>query len=316
MKIYFNPITTPLYHQTYQQKTVKSNITKSQNKTTANSLECLANQNIAFCSTSIYMINYDGSYEKFDTVSAAAKKSKINSKSIYSVLNGKADSVKQKTCMFSQDVEDDEGEPLPGIIKLAINSFSDNKKMPIYAINHKGEYIRFDNHKEASKELGIVYSSIASILDNQKSIAKGWTFISAFEIEKRNKHGKILQDQNGFPVIDKEKIKKAKEKFLESPNNSPIIAIDKNLNTRIFENLNAAHKELDITPSQIYQAIYEKHSLKGYAFEKLNEVVERNKNGEILYDANNNYLLDEEKIKKIAHKSFVENRAKNFFHMY
>ena len=75
------------------------------------------------------------------------------------------------------------------------------KPNPVYAIDKKGNYLRFDSQKEAAQNLNISQQMISQVARNIHPTAKGYVFIRAEEIETKDENGVTKLDANKLTEI-------------------------------------------------------------------------------------------------------------------
>lgn len=295
MKIIFNPIVKN--NQTYF-KPQKTNALQQQNQPKTSSLNCLANYNLSFAKRAVYAINYDGSYEKFDTIKESAKGKSLTG--IMYVLAGRMNCAEGKVYAYADEMEFANGEIDPKAINKAILNFKDADNQPIYSIDFYGNMQRFDSVPSASKILGINTSNIVGVLLDYQKATFDYTFIKAFDVELRDKSGKILKGENNNPILDIELINKKRAKFLDKGKGYPVVSIDKEGNVKQYGNTDAAMLDLNCARKNISQSIANLAiTQKQYVFTRLSDVVQVDEFGDVVFDCDNNFVIDCEKIEEI-----------------
>lgn len=291
MKIVFNS-----YIKNYQinnNKLCQKKSFFSEKNTNINSLDCISNYNISFCSKAVYVIDYDGTYEKYPKINDAKQK---YGQSVNSILNGEHFASGHKTFAYSSGIEDLEGNVNVDKLHKALLAFRDAKMQPIYAVDYQGNLLRFDNIIEAEKNLNIARELITSVLLDKAKVKSGYTFVKAFEIEERDENAKLRYDENHNPIILQKHLNKVRENFLYSPQNYPIASIDKKGNVVIYRNIDEIVSSTKSSKGNIIQAIANSRTSYGLAYVKLKDIVLTDKDGNVLYNPDGTYMLDDKKI--------------------
>ena len=298
MKVSFNPAIKYNYFKKGS-PTAKREILSSQKMPMIGALDCLYNYNVPFCARPIYAISYEGDYEKFSSAAAAAKK--YNGNGVYEVLSGKrCSSSANKTYAYAEQIELPNGEVNFNAINKALLAFRDASNQPIYSIDYEGNIQRFDTPVAASKTLNVNPTYIYRVLSEETETASGYIFVKAFDVELRNKEGKLLKDENGNPAVDMDVLNKLRERFLYMGKRFPIIRIDKNGSIKRYKSINEAIIDLNTKRMNIKQSLLNSRVTQGkYTFAKLSDVVEFDEFGDVLFDENNDYKIDYDKIEKI-----------------
>ena len=182
-----------------------ANCSTSQSKIEASALDCLANYNVSFARRAVYIVNYDGSLQKMDTLTEAEKQC---GRVAGCVLSGQVSASKDKTFAYADELESPDGSVNIKALKQVMNNFQLAKNQPVYSIDFNGEIKRFNNIGEAATELGITPTGIYQVLEETKpkKVISGYTFVRAFDIEKRDSKFKLIYDDSGKPIVDKKTI--------------------------------------------------------------------------------------------------------------
>ena len=158
------------------------------------------------------------------------------------------------------------------------------KKIPVYALDEKGNYQRFNSKTDASKAIGVTTPEIVRSAENRFHRAGGYFIVNADELEKRNDNGEIIVYQKDIDEI-----------LAYRTINKAIYAIDKKGNYKKFQTISDASKELDIDRRAISSALSNKHkTANGYFFVHANTLE--------LSDENGNITVDSKKIKELIEK--------------
>lgn len=298
MKITFNP-TIKNYQTNY--KPLKSNFAPMKSYANINGLDCLANYNLSFGTRAIYAINYDGSYERFESAKEAANGG--NQSKIIQTLQGKSSCSDGKVYVYADDLELPNGEIGPKALNMALLNFKNAQNQPIYAIDLYGNTQRFNSVKNASAVLKIGAPNIIQVLNQSLKSIGGYTFIKAFDVELRNKNGKLLKDENNNPIFDVDKMNKLREVFIYAGGKYPVVAIDKQGNAKIYKNTKEAGSSLNI--KNVAQCVCNESVAQGkYFFTRLSNVVMLDKFGDVVFDKNNDFVIDYDKVEEFRQMAF------------
>lgn len=293
MKISFNPT----YNLNIGIKQNKINASKPQSNSkmqNLNGLKCISSYNIPFGTKAVYAINYDGSYEKYNSQTEAKTK---YGHSVIPCLRGELYAFNSRVFVSADDIENAKGEIDTSKINRALLNFKYAHKQPLYSIDFNGNIQRFNNIKEAAEKTGVSISGIVLILLEEQKTLKGYTFLKAFDVELRDKNGKLLLDENDEPVVDMKKLIKAREKNLKAAKKFPIVSIDKNGTIKRYQNSNEIADELGCTLQKVINALtFDNVVRDNFIFMRLSDVVKIDEFGDVVYDENNDYQLDYAKI--------------------
>jgi len=293
MKITFNP-TIKNYQTCFKQS--KANVSKHENSQNLNGLDCATNYNLAFRSRTpraVYAIDYDGNYEKIESIS---KVENAVSGAIGAVLDGRCAVFDNKTYIYADYAESSDGKIDSNAIYKAILRFQNAQNQPLYAIDFNGNLQRFSNRKEASVALDIPLNNINQVLNHTIETTNGYVFIRAFDVEMRDKNGKLLKDENNKPILDMETINKLKEGFLYAGRGFAVVSIDKKGNIIQYQNLKEAAKKTANKRENIAQVLSSGKITQGkYAFARLADVV---------FDENNDFVIDYDKVEEFRQMAF------------
>ncbi len=172
-------------------------------------------------------------------------------------------------------------------------SFTARKPNPVYAIDKKGNYQRFNSQKEAAKNFNISEQMISQTARNFHPTAKGYVFIRAEEIEKADANGNITVNTQEIG----EKLSKIdSSKFYARV--IPVYAVDTNGTYQKFANQKEAEKSLGISQPRISNVIAGEYGYKtagGYVFAYAEDVENKDNKGNVSVDLN--------KIKELTDKA-------------
>ena len=159
-------------------------------------------------------------------------------------------------------------------------SFGKNKK-PVYAIDSKGNYQRFNSGYEAAQKLGVTAPEISRSAANRFHKAGGYFIVNADEIESTDDDGKIVVKQKDIDRIVEYRTLKRE-----------IYAIDKNGNYLKFPSQSVASEELGVDRRAITNVVTGKRRIaKGYYFTLASKVESKDEHG--------NIFVDKDKVNKV-----------------
>ena len=267
------------------------------------------NNNLTFGKTSIYAVNVNGGQEavrKFESIAQASRELDVSKRSISAVLDGANHVTSNYFFYYADDLE--RGQSQKEINRKLINSVPsqlDNAySQPIYALCLNGEYRRFNSPKEASQELDVPYSKISrSLRQGEKgAICNNFTFVKASNVERR--------DVNGVPILSVKELNQQRERFLKAAT-CPIVVITESMEIEIFPSQKEVEDKFNIMSSNLSHAInHGPKAYKGRVYVRLEDVVARNKKKELIFDENNDFVLDELKIKQVYFQGFYAKSLK------
>lgn len=185
---------------------------------------------------------------------------------------------------------------------LNIDTFTfQGKPKPLYGIKFNGEVIKFSNLDEAQKATGCTKNTISDVMGNRRKSSDGYIFVQANEIEEENKNGELIPN--------KKKINKLREKFLLVEKNYPIILISQDHTTEIFETVKTACNKTRLPSSSFFRALSQpKYGAGSRAVAKLNDVVLKDKNGNVIFNNDGTFALDDEKLTKYYSAYFCKGK--------
>ena len=260
------------------------------------------NPNFCRGKKAIYAIDYEGNYEKLESMSDVKNATPC---AISSVLSEKCAIKDNKTYIYAHEAELPDGKVDTSAIYRALSRFQDAQNQPIYVIDFNGNIQRFDNRKQASVALNIYLGSINQALNQTLEAIHGYVFIKAFDVELRDKNGKLLKDENNNPILDKEAINKLRENFLYIGRDFPIVSIDKEGNITHYQNIKEASLKTNNKRANIAHSITSKKTTQEKCvFARLGDVVLVDKFGDVVFDCDDNYVIDYNKIEKIRQNAF------------
>ncbi len=166
------------------------------------------------------------------------------------------------------------------ISPVSVFSFC-RRKIPVYAVDSKGNYQRYNSKTEAAEKLNITTADVNRASIKRFHKAKGYMFIPASDVE-------VVSD-NGEIAVYKQKMD---EIIAYKTLNREIYAIDKNGNYKKFPSQAEASKQLGIERRAISSAISgNNRTAQGYFFTYADKIESKDNNG--------NAVVDDEKIKEL-----------------
>jgi hypothetical protein len=198
-----------------------------------------------------------------------------------------------------------DGEIDPKKLKIVLSSFESANNQPIYSIDETGKIEKYDNVATASQKTKVSRPMISRVLAGTRGSCKNYTFIKAFDAEKRDANCRIQNDKNRNPILDMKAINEAREAFLYKKHGFPIVRIDINGETKIYNCTQDAADDMNHPKELIRQSIAKQQKTKeGYTFVRLSDVVLFDKNKNVVYDENNNYAIDSSKVEIFRRAAF------------
>lgn len=300
MKINFSKIYS--YQPTKKSDKPNTTLQKKQNFVSLNGLNCIASYNLAFGKRAVYAIKYDGSYQKFESVKDACNAFGISN--INNTLNGITSASNGAVFAYADTLEEKDGTINPQALKKLLSGFEVASNQPIYMIDIHGTIHRFDKPTQAIEELHISQSQISELLNKNKGTVKGYVAIRAFDVDLRNESGALLKDKNGQQMIDRKKINKLRENFLYAKN-FPIAKIDSKGNIKQYANTEKAALDTNRKKRDIYSSLNTGRIIsESFFFVRLSDIVARDANKDVVFDENNNFVIDDNKIQEFVKSRF------------
>jgi len=137
-----------------------------------------------------YAIDEYGNYERFEKNSDASKKLGIYHTAITNCLTGERKTAKGFTFVYADEIEStDENGNVVVNVNISDDTFNNSTPVPIYAINNRGEIIKFNTIGSAARELNISSWNISNNLREVTETAGGYAFIRVDEAEIVNPDG-------------------------------------------------------------------------------------------------------------------------------
>ncbi len=235
----------------------------------------------------------DGSVQKFNERSEAAKALSMSKGNVAQCLQGKRAYTHEYTFVYAEEIEtlDENGNAVLDKTKLKekldqVNSFIDSldKPIPIYAIDSNGRFKKYPSKANAAKMLGISTPHIIKVLNKEINKTGGYTFAFPGEIETINK--------DGVPVVDRKKLSDTVSAAFEETNSTAVYAIDEYGFYRKFSGIRKAARELSLEPANVSRCLNGGQKRVGnYAFVRAEDIE--------TVDENNRVTVDTEKLRQI-----------------
>ena len=268
-----------------------------------------ANKYLNFCKNPIYALNVkggDNALREFDSIADASEELGIPRTSISGVLSGKNYVTSDYSFFYVRDFDRNMSkEQIQGRLINSIQSVLENAySQPIYAIDLQGRYRRFNNPKEAAAYFNISHGEMSRFLkaDTKNPICKKHVLVKASSVEKRN--------PQGVSILSVKAINQARDKFLKATT-CPIVAISQSRKVEILESQKAVVEKYNISATRLSTVLNDgPKASKGYVFVRLDDVVARGRGKELLFDEENNFILDDTKIQQCYAKGFFSRLMK------
>lgn len=240
----------------------------------------------------VYAFDKDGNHDKYDSPTIAANAKEINYNDVSHCLTGKQKTSKGFTFVLAQDIETLNKDKTISLKQEKIDEILKRfkSKFEIYAVNKKGECLKFDNMRTLSKELDIPRKSAWLCSQGAYATTNGYVILKAEELETTNKKGET--------VINRTKLKEILKVF----QNKAVYAIHRSGKKERYDSQADAAKALDIEPSRVSACIRGARKTSGdYTFISASEL-------EIGFDKNGEPIINIQHLKD-AMKRFKNNEV-------
>lgn len=305
MKITLSP-TIKLNQYTYK-KNEKVLSFRNASNVSLEGLNSISNYNIPFCARAVYEFDYDGNWKKFG--SAIQASSEETKSTVYRCLRKKSYLTNGKAYEYADLVEDENGKLKYDVVQKILSNFRHEVESPIYAIDLDGNVQKFANAKEIKEKLQIYKSDVYNCMNGKANIAKGHVFAKAFDVELRNKQGKLIRDKNNQPIVDIDMLNKLRENLINVWKNFPCVAIDANGDITQYKNQEDVANALNCDLKKVRRAIQCRQRLEWQTLVlPLRDVVLLDEAGDVIYDEDNNWLLDYDKIEHFRKEAFENSK--------
>lgn len=268
----------------------------NQNSHSSNSLQCLANQNIAFCAKRpiVVMDEYNKLYV-FDSILEASAQLGLRDINVSSVLKQRIHQTQGYTFMDLKEAQDKDGNISQEAIKKMQDSLKNSKTMPIYAIDYDGNIKRFSSQAQAAREYNLNVNRVSNVVMKETPTTAGIVFVDAQEIERRDDTGNVILGENGEPEVDYNTVLKQLKRFSQSCC-VPFCTIDYLGNINRFQSPQDANDKSAYTLSVISRNINSNKPLGRNVFVCENDILYRDKFGKTKKDLQGHYIYDIRKI--------------------
>ena len=171
------------------------------------------------------------------------------------------------------------------------------KKLPVYAIDYDGNYLKFSTQTEASKVLGIDKNSMSRIIAGERKTVPGLIFTTPDKIETEDENGNIKADNSKIAKILDNAFKNKKK---------PIYVISPDGSYETFYTQYEAGDGIGVSHQAVNLALSEKiKCLNGKVIAYAKDIETRLEDGSI--------VADNEKIGKILNKKLPKRDAKAIY---
>ncbi len=304
MKVNFNPFIKNNYSNSIQKNEFKKQNTLNQPRFSA--LECMALNNLAFCANNkpqaVYAFSRDNTILRFPSKTEAVAVLGVNYCSVTKCLEGDFHESNGYSFAYAKDVEiqreDGSVELDEKAVKRIRESFNDAKRTPVYAISIDGSVQRFNSLAIASLELEIPIRSISKVLTKNTHASNGYVFVSADELEMRDKKGALIYDKNGKPLLNNE-VKIAQLERFSKSYRGPVCSIDCFGGIRRFEDENEVIAKFGRKARTARDLGERAKVFSKRIFVQENLIISRDEQGYARYDKDGNYIYDISKINKL-----------------
>lgn len=250
----------------------------------------------------VYKVLPNGKYEKYESVEKLACELGLNAESInkkvksgFCMING----IAVVSSLYFED-ETFEGEVNLDTYNQIIDEFNKIKKDSICAIFSDGSYKIYDSIIQASNDTKAKYSLITSIINNasDRLTTNGKiTFERLAKVAKKDKDGKFVLDENGALQVDERLIAKTREVFLDTTF-APVVLILPDGSYQVYDRAKTLKEERGIKDSHLTLMLNCAKSIGGCTAVRMKDVASRDKNGILIFDENNNYIVDRNMIEQ------------------
>ena len=282
------------------------NVLNHQPKLESNALECLSNYNVPFGKKRVYAFDYDGTRTELKSV---AETEKLYGPTVSHILKGKGQLLRGVTFVFAKDIEKSDGSIDPKALEKVMKNFQRADDQPIYSIDFQGNWKRFENRNALVTELGVKESNLSMVLNGRRELSSGYMFVKAFDVEKRDSAFKLICDEKGNPVVDQKVINKARENFLHAAQNFPIARIGQMGDVTVFESISSLVEKTNVNKSNVYNAINSLRITSGYSYARLEDLVAKDQEDNVLFNEDGTYMIDSKKVKDHIERAFKTKKS-------
>lgn len=275
---------------------------KSENFNYVSSLQCLANQNIAFCAKKpVYAMDKDYHLIYFDSAQRASLILGVNDSGIASVLKGRNHLAGEYTFAYAADIEiknkDGKKEVKPEAIERLKENFQKAKTMPAYVLDYDGNIKRYDSETKAAQAIDTTLKVVNKAACGYSYLANKHIIIPANEIELRDKKGDVILGTDSKPLLNYEKVRQELAKFSRTQF-APVCAIDYLGNIQRFDNKQKLTEKQNTSLSTASSCLNNGKPTRDKIFVYENDILFRDEFGKTRKDINGNYIYDLSEINK------------------
>ena len=218
---------------------------------------------------SIYRIDKNGNYKRYNSLSEASQELGIEDSNISDCLYGKQKSSGGYTFVLASDVERIDNNGNLKIQKKKIKKIAEELKnhlsshfilKPFYAVDKDGNYTRFESHTEACHALNLDNPDIRKCLEGNRFTTNGYAFIYTDRVEETDENGNTIVKIN-FP-----------QEIFEHRNPIQIYSINSKAEVKKFPSINDAANYYEISKRHIHSCLDgKKETTAGMAFIRADE---------------------------------------------
>jgi len=252
---------------------------------------------ISFGSKEVYVLDYYGNAQKFNSVKDAANFFNCTVgeigrriKNDYGLMHGfvvaYADNVETKDKTLDKEK-----------IRQLMFNYTLGEKAPIYDISPLGELTRYENSKEAREKLGLKSKLHLDAYQRYQ----GHLFVRANYLDLRDDDGKIIFNSSGKPAVDTKKLNKILYEERVPAVKKAVYLIDKNGNATRFNDLKELSDKMGFSFAYInnYMRGLLPSNVHGYDILRASDIEYYDSNGSLLVDDLGNPILNQEKIEQL-----------------
>lgn len=252
-----------------------------------------------------YILRYDGTYEKYPTMSAILKAldGDVTRASVRNSIYQNKKAIGER-CFFeasSLETQNEDGvwEVDRQKIKKALEKFSGGSNQPLYLIDIDGTYKRYSSRNECIKQENVQRSEFVSYLNGSRSTFRSGACVEAFDFELRDENGVLLKNPDGTPKINIEMLRKIIQETIK--NSRHIVSVSKAGEIEVFPTAKKASDDLRFSKNVTAECADKHYKINGSrAFLHLSEAIKQDENGNFVFDEFNKYVLDEEYLSELA----------------
>lgn len=266
------------------------------------SLQCLANQNMAFCAKKpVYAMDKDFNLIYFNSAQRASLVLGVNDSCIASVLKGRNHLAGDYAFAYASEleIEDKDGkkELSPDAVERLKENFKNAKTVPTYVLDYDGNLTRYDTQTLAARALETTLKVVNKAACGYAYVANNHIVIPADEIEIKDENDDVILGADSKPILNYEKIQKELAKF-SNTQSTHVCTIDYLGNVQRFENKQELVDKKGYTLSTISTCLSNAKPTQNKIIVCENDILERDEFGRTKKDINGNYLYSLTEINK------------------